>query len=584
MKKKFKEYELFTKLLIIIIVALCAQAIVISTFIYYRSKNVYIELFNKSNAVVLKKIQSDFETLNDNIENTLSLIEDSSAVEGYFTINSKYTSVDRLGQLLAIQKMNQSFSEIYPKINYDVVIFGENGRTFIGNDMITSISSPEFFKSDLIKQFREHAADTQMLFSENGLTTRDKDEPSILFIKKLTDTFNRTFGYAVVSISSRQLAEIFNSMINSEISEITFVTNENQIIASNESGLIGKQSEYLELLSNNETRQIHGKQTTQLSLYRQNVALISQVNLHSLANQMDVIIPTILYNIVTIILIGPLVFTYLNRNTKSIYTLIHSLKNINSGSLETKMPVQGTYEVQVLGSTINQLLGELNSYFTNSIQNEKKKRFLEIQAMQTQIQPHFIYNTLTTIKFLIWQQENEKAILGIDSFIDLLRSTIGNKEEMIPVREELKSVKNYIDILTLRYGDTISTKVMVPDELLDLMMPNMIIQPIIENAYIHAFSSKEQGFITIYGKMNESFLIFEIIDTGNGFDVSQLKKEKKDHFSGLGMKNVNERIHLMYGSTYGMTIQSIIGVGTTVTIKLPVLKEETVKDVTDSEE
>lgn len=574
MRQKLREYELFTKLLIIIFIALCAQAIIISWFIYHRSKDVYIELFDKSNAVVLKKIQSDFETLNDNVENTLTAVQSNPAVGDYFSTTAEHSSITLINQLNSIQKMNNSFGEIYPNIDYDLLIFGENGRTFIGNDMLTVMDSTDFYRSELIEAVNANPADTQMLYAEHGLTKRDQDSPSVLFIKKLKNSFNKIYGYGVISISSQQFANLFDTMVNSNVSEIYFINDDQTIITANIPNKIGKQSDYLEHLDINETRTLPKKQVTRLPLYRQNLSLVSAVNVHLLTNQMGVILPIILYNILTILFVGMLVFMYLNRNTKSIYTLIHSLKKIKEDPLKTKVPVQGTYEIQVLGDTINQLLGDLNAYYDSSIQNEKKKRFLEIQAMQAQIQPHFIYNTLTSLKFLIWQQENGKAVKGIDSFIDLLRSTIGKKEEIIPVKEELKSVQSYIDILTLRYGENISAKIMIPDELLSLMIPNMIIQPIIENAYLHAFTSKKNGFITIYGKTKQESLIFEIIDSGDGFDVKKIKKEKSNYFSGIGMNNVDERVRLLYGSNYGITVASVIGIGTTVKIRLPIIKSQ----------
>lgn len=97
--------------------------------------------------------------------------------------------------------------------------------------------------------------------------------------------------------------------------------------------------------------------------------------------------------------------------------------------LKATVPVQGSHEVQMLGNTINQLLSNAQHHYEQTIQDEKKKRSLEIQTMQAQIQPHFIYNTLTSLKFLIWQQKTDEAVQGIDSFITLLRSTIGKKKK-----------------------------------------------------------------------------------------------------------------------------------------------------------
>ncbi|HBK5068854.1 TPA: histidine kinase [Enterococcus faecium] len=535
MRKKIKEHELFAKLLFILFIGLFLQAIVISLFIYHRSRDAYIQLFNQSNDVVLKKIQSEFESLNDTIENTLAAFDSNPAVKSYFS-NDPAQHMEQLQQLRTIQKMNDSLSKIHPMIDYDVLIFGENGRTFVGNDMLTAVSADSFFQSAIAQRVNERAADTQMLFAHHGLTLRDKKAPSVFFVKKLKNTLNHVYGYAVLSISSKQLANLFQSVVNPEISKISFMNEEQTIIASNEENTIGSRSMIFKKLTVGETTISNGQQLTRLPLYRQDCTLLSQVDLHSLSNQMGVIFPIILYNIVTLAFAGSLVFMYLDRHTKS----------------------------------INQLLSNAQHHYEQTIQDEKKKRSLEIQTMQAQIQPHFIYNTLTSLKFLIWQKKTDEAVQGIDSFITLLRSTIGKKEEVIPVKEEIKSVQSYIDLLSMRYGERISAKIMIPDELQSLSMPNMILQPIIENAYLHAFHNKTQGFITVYGKTKNQLLLFEVIDNGDGFDTENTK-QKNDHFSGIGISHVDERIRLMYGDAYGLTIQSLIGTGTTVTICLPLL-------------
>lgn len=570
MKKTFKEYELFTKLMIILFIALFTQAMIISFFIYDRSKNAYIDLFDKSNELALGKIQRDFETLNDNIENTLTTVATNSAVEDYFSANEQ-TSLKKFNNLKEIQQMNRSFTAISPYINYDLMIFGESGRTFVGNDMVTNIDAPTFIQSDVIQKVRENKASTQMVFVDFGLTKRDQTSQSILFIKKLTSAFNQIYGYAVLAITSDEFANLFNDTIHSDISKIYLINDSNEIIASNEINLIGTKTDLLKDLASNETKTIGHNRFTRVPLYRQNSALISKIDIHSLTNQMGVILPIILFNLITVLVVGAFVFSYMNRQTKSIYALIHSLKHLKNVPKATQVKVQGTYETKILGTTINQLLTTIDENYMTSIENEKKKRTLEIQTMQAQIHPHFIYNTLTSLKFLIWQKENQKAISGIDNFIDLLRSTIGKKDERITVKEELKSVKSYINILSLRYGEDISTRLMIPEELLSYKVPNMMIQPIIENAYLHAFQTKKVGFITLFGKINNNHLIFEIVDNGDGFDTKQ-KANGKDYFSGIGIKNVDERIKLLFGEDYGLEVHSIIGSGTTVKIILPLIE------------
>ncbi|MGM9902432.1 MAG: sensor histidine kinase [Enterococcus sp.] len=576
MIKKLKEHELFTKLLLIFVVVLFIQAIIISLFIYYRSKDAYIELFDKSNETAMNKIQHDFETLNDTIENTLTQLAQSAAVEAYFKKNDQ-TPLERINELRTIQKLNDSLAPISPDIRNDIFLFGENGRMFISNDMISDFTSETFFEQEFIDKLHKNPASTQMIFTTFGLTKRDKDSPSILFIKKLQTTFNQTYGYAVVAITSQELSKLFTQSVNSEITQIDFVTEEKRIFASNEEQRVGTLYPTFDAISKNQTQIKENRRVAHLPLYRQNSALVSEIDVLSLTNQMGMILPIIIFNSVMMILVGCVVFIYLNRHTKSIYQLIDALKQIGKEPQTTTVPIHGTSEIRTLGTTINHLLTTIDDHHNRLLQNEQRKRALEIKAMQAQIQPHFIYNTLTSIKFLVWQQKNNEAILGIESFIDLLRSTIGNKKEIIPVSEEIKSVESYIAILTLRYGDNISTKLMIPEELSVLYMPSMIIQPIIENAYLHAFQKKTSGFITVYATVKEEIFVLEVIDTGDGFDTSQTKKEK-DYFSGIGIENVQERIQLLYGEPFGLSIQSIIGIGTTVIISLPVLSKTKQKD------
>ncbi|MFS0959880.1 sensor histidine kinase [Enterococcus durans] len=570
MKAKLKEYELFTKLFIILFIALFTQAIIISLFIYHQSKEAYINLFDKSNEQSLVKIQRDFEMLNDNIEKTLSSITENSGVESYFSTENQ-PALSKLSDLKEIHQMTLGFTAISPYIDYDLMIFGENGRTFVGNDLIASMDANAFFQLEIRNKIDQVSASTQMVFVDFGLTQKNQAEKSILFVKKLQTSLNRVYGYAVIAISSKQMAHLFSTMINPDISKIYLLNEEQTVFSSNEAAMIGTTSDLFTDLTSNGTKTFGSARLTRLPLYRQNSTLISKVDSNLVTNQMGILFPIIFFNLIILILVGGVVFSYMNRQTKSIYALIHSIKQNKETAPNAHVSIQGTYETKVLGSTINQLLDTIEESHERSIKAEKKKRILEIQTMQAQIQPHFIYNTLTSLKFLIWQGKNEETITGIDHFIDLLRSTIGKKEELITVGEELNSVQSYIHILALRYGDEISTRIMVPEELFSFKVPNMMIQPIIENAYLHAFQSKKTGFITLFGKLHDDSLIFEVVDSGDGFDTS-LTKKTTDFFSGIGIKNVDERIRLSFGEAYGLTIESFIGVGTTVRITLPIIE------------
>ena len=267
--------------------------------------------------------------------------------------------------------------------------------------------------------------------------------------------------------------------------------------------------------------------------------------------------------------------------TQPIYRLTNALSKIQDGDFDHPIELEGTHEIQQLGSAYNSMLKELQHYFDDLITTEQEKRLAEIRSLQMQIQPHFIYNTLTSIKFLIWQKEPEVATNAIDNFILLLRHTLRDANELVSLEEEIASTKAYVEILKLRYGDSIQVSFLFSEKTSDYLVPKMLVQPIIENAYLHAFPDKKTGFIQVFSRSNEKTLYIEVMDNGIGID----EKEKERIFerfyridksrantiegTGLGLSIVRHLVSLLRGSIH---INSKKNIGTITTVKLPIRK------------
>ncbi len=195
-----------------------------------------------------------------------------------------------------------------------------------------------------------------------------------------------------------------------------------------------------------------------------------------------------------------------------------------------------------------------------------------------QINPHFIYNTLASIKWLVLQGDKIKASDTINSFISLLQNTISNTSETISVQQEVDNLKNYVFINETRYGDNIKVNFNVFPQCNNYKIPKLILQPFIENAFFHAFTGDEEGRIHVFISEKCDKLFCEIIDNGSGMDENQISNlysttSKHQHFSGIGIKNVDDRIKLLYGNEYGVEIISKVDVGTTVSVYLPLIKD-----------
>lgn len=194
-----------------------------------------------------------------------------------------------------------------------------------------------------------------------------------------------------------------------------------------------------------------------------------------------------------------------------------------------------------------------------------------------QINPHYIYNTLASIKWLIWQKNTEKSIEIMDAFIQLLRNTISNTDEYISLEQEIENLNNYILINNTRYGDRIKVEFYVSKQVKKYKIPKMILQPFIENAFFHAFPSNETGYIQVFMREKENQMQIEIIDDGVGMEQTQTQggwmEQKKEHFSGIGMNNVDERLKLLFGQEYGVKIKSSKEEGTTVIVTIPKIEK-----------
>lgn len=286
---------------------------------------------------------------------------------------------------------------------------------------------------------------------------------------------------------------------------------------------------------------------------------------------MDLVRPTLIIVISSVLFVSLFAFMTIRSITRPIYHLIDEIKEVRDGNFTNNVQVEGTYETQELAKAYNTMLEDLQRYFEELLESESEKRLIEIQSLQMQIQPHFIYNTLTAIKFLILQGENEKAALAIEHFIVLLRQTLSQTSETITLDEELSSVESYIHILKLRYGQQIQTTIFPSEDTIRCLVPKMIIQPIIENAYLHAFPNQQEGFIHIFTRIKDDDLIIDIIDNGIGFDIEKTKKQHTmtPYYSKIGLKNIKDRIQLLYGDNYGLNIHSKSNQGTTIQITLP---------------
>ncbi len=267
------------------------------------------------------------------------------------------------------------------------------------------------------------------------------------------------------------------------------------------------------------------------------------------------------------------VFFTSRRMTTALSRLARQISSTSKQDFQKYVDVAGTYETRKIGYAINSMLDELHNYVDQLMITQKEKRNAELAALQQQINPHFLYNTLTSIKFMVLQGSKEEATETIHALISLLQNTIGNISETVTVEQEVENLKNYVLINQKRYGDRIKVNYFVAPDCEEHPIPKLILQPFMENSFFHGFNHKQEGYVNVLIWRDGERLLCEVADNGDGMELDEYglpdPKRKQQMFSGIGVQNVHQRIQLIYGDEYGVNIDSEPGEGTTVRITLP---------------
>lgn len=251
-----------------------------------------------------------------------------------------------------------------------------------------------------------------------------------------------------------------------------------------------------------------------------------------------------------------------------------------------KIDLQASGELAYLVRVYNRLVDSINESIRNIYAEQEKKKEAELRSLeyeldflQAQINPHFIYNTLNAIGFQAEKAGNDAVYDSLKSFNILLKAAVSGIGELVTLRQELSLVDNFIRIQRLRYGDTFDMIREIPPTLLDARVPKLILQPVVENAVFHGIEpSGRPGTITIRARRSDGGLVLEVADNGVGMPVGMqadlaaaatLQNDDRRRFNRIGLANVGERIKILFGAGYGLSLESRQGEGTTVTITLP---------------
>ena len=419
----------------------------------------------------------------------------------------------------------------------------------------------------------------------------DTDDEVISLSREVQSYENGTFrGVILINLNMNKITEICNSFQEKQENFICIINDKGELVYEQQNGK--ERFAFDEKENRQELNTALGK--TKESCFRLNYrgekylvtrtdmkttgwTLVSMVPYKSVMSETMAISGVMILAVaITLIVTLLLLNRILTGVVKPLKKLEKYMVQVNPDNMDQRMEILTDDEIGHLSMKFNQMMDRIRNLKEQVIEEQEDKRKYELQALQAQINPHFLYNTLDSI---IWMAEtNDSNIVAMtEALAKLFRISLNKGNEEISLERELEHVKNYLIIQSMRYADKFTYEISAEPGVERCRTIKLILQPIVENCIYHGIKKKRgTGKITIRAYRREQNLIIEVSDDGCGMPEEICRKILSDEIesenisgSGIGVKNVNERIQLRFGKKYGLSYSSEEGVGTTVTYVLP---------------
>lgn len=280
--------------------------------------------------------------------------------------------------------------------------------------------------------------------------------------------------------------------------------------------------------------------------------------------------------VVSMILVGIFIS---HRMTKSVTELVKFTKSITEGKTELRHKPSGNDEIAVLGNHINDMLDKLQIANEQHETEMRANQIMTIQLLQQQINPHLLYNTLDSLLWALQQQRFEEAIPLVTALSEFFRISLSRGRDMIPLRDEIRACEYFLDLQRLARQKSFQLTTQIPEELLNMKIIKLMLQPLVENAVLHGFAGyRDDGVIDICAEVKDGVVVITVEDNGIGMTEDEVRTvnwaiqqfPRPEDFNHFGLYNINRRIVQTYSEQFGLSVQSEISEYTKITIRIPV--------------
>lgn len=579
----FRKFSIKIRLVIALLSISILPLIGISIYSFHISSSALSEKLSASISQTLSMINQNMVSEIEKYQYLCGSICTSEDIKAGL-LNKDMTDIEKNRAITDIQQMIQS-KIIYPAQAKNITVYDTQGEIFY------DLGYDGFYQEDtdrILNLLKEE--DSGDIWSYVH-TYRGRD--ILVLGRKIYERYknSQVLGYTLISVDEKLFSETVLEPVGlSDSSNIMYMNIDGTILSSwDRSFTLGKQANPA-LVSNIQSRlpakrasfrivqdgedqlvsYIYNKNLNQFFVYTMPYKYIN--------SEVSTMLRQILIVALLLMLLCGIIVTAIYLGIASpVKNMLNFCKRISEGDLSARISDSHKDELAVLSSSMNHMTDTIQELLATQKTQEEQKRELELQMLQYQLNPHFLFNTLNSLRFVASMHNDEIVSDGIQALSCLLQNTLTNKNEYITIQEELENLENYFSILHIRYAGSFEYSIEVEDEqLLSCLIPKLILQPLAENSVMHGASDdgNVMEILLLIMKENDRIII-ELSDNGKGFEVTENYLNPHSDRKKIGVSNVNDRIQLNFGREYGLTVTSHPGKGTVCRLTLPPIHPET---------
>ncbi len=591
MRKYLRRMNLQKKILLSNVLLFALPCLLLSWQIISFVQTEANQRLNQSRLSILNQINGNMEDMLKNIVVYSDFFFSNEEVNSLLSQKKFESEYEERTAKKKMENFLRSRWVYYGDTGYYLEILGENGYNYssLGN------GDTEFVFSDLESLKKEEWYDALFESSRiryiptyaSGEFGRDEDSivRAVRLLRHLSS--GRYIGLMDVSIQQEQFIRLFEDGVRQENQRVFLMDDTGRILSCTDRELIGKyisSEKYLDKLLNYDYGYFPAAMD---GIYSQICFTTNEVTGWKIVMYETMQKSAWFGNRSYLLIVGVAVIYFLLALFMSVYNAKYISRPVQRlkadmhtayrGDLSVRSQVETEDEFGQLSRQFNEMIGRIEELICQLGERDEEKRVLELNALQAQINPHFLYNTLASIRFLVEMDMKEQADNSLLALAKLLKRTFSDYRELIPVKEEMESLENYLVLMKNRYQDTFEWEIQMDEEAAEALVPRISVQPLVENSISHGFGQKkDMGYICVQAKIEEKDLLISVYDNGEGADVEKIKRLlaaggdcQEGQVSSIGIRNVQERIRLSFGKDSGLSVSELTFGGIRIDMRMP---------------